>query len=180
MKPSATMHGLMAEFLSADQILIATRRARQAGYRDMDAYAPYPVRGLAEELGMRGTKIPTLVLVAGLIGGGVGFFMQFFSMAIDYPLNVGGRPLNSWPVFIPITFEVLVLVASFSAVLGMFYLSGLPKPYHPVFNVPQFVRASQDRFFLCIEATDPQFDAGATARFLAALGAHGEIIEVPL
>jgi hypothetical protein len=176
----ATMHGLMAEFLTADQILAATRQARQAGYRVMDAYTPYPVHGLAEELGLRGSKIPTLVLVAGLIGGGVGFFMQFFSMTIDYPLNVGGRPLNSWPAYIPISFEVLVLVAAFSAVLGMFYLNGLPKPYHPVFNVPEFVRASQDRFFLCIEADDPQFDVAATAQFLKTLGPHGEIVQVPL
>ena len=179
MTTSTELHGLMAEFVTAEQILNATRQARQAGYRDMDAYTPYPVRGLSEALGMRGTKIPRLVLVCGLVGGGVGFFMQFFSMAIDYPFNVGGRPLNSWPVFIPITFEVLVLVASLSAVLGMFYLCGLPKPYHPAFNVPQFARASQDRFFLCIEATDPKFDPAVTAQFLGTLGVSGEIVQVP-
>jgi hypothetical protein len=169
----------MAEFVSADQILTATRRARQAGYRQMDAYTPYPVRGLAEELGMRRTKVPSLVLVGGLAGAAVGFGMQYFTSAVDYPLNAGGRPLNSWPVFVPIAFEVLVLVASFSAVLGMFFLNGLPQPYHPVFNVPQFVRASQDRFFLCIEATDPQFDSAATAVFMASLEPAGPLVEVP-
>jgi hypothetical protein len=145
----------------------------------MDAYTPYPVRGLPEELGMRRSIIPKLVLIGGLAGAAAGFGMQYFTNAIDYPLNAGGRPLNSWPVFVPIAFEVLVLVASFSAVLGMFFLNGLPKPYHPVFNVPQFVRASQDRFFLCIEATDPQFDSAGTAQFLASLGPEGQVVEVP-
>jgi len=105
--------------------------------------------------------------------------MQYYSMAINYAFNVGGRPYNSWPVYIPITFEALILVGAFSAFLGMMFLNGLPQPHHPVFNVPQFGRSSQDRFFLCIEAADPQFDRRTTAEFLAALGPLGEVIEVP-
>ncbi len=157
----------------------ATRRARQAGYRQMDAYTPYPVEGLAAELGMRTTRIPFVVLMGGLVGAGVGFFMQYYSMAINYTFNSGGRPYNSWPVFIPITFELLILVGAFAAFLGMMFLNGLPHLHHPLFNVPQFDRSSQDRFFLCIEATDPQFDRRATAEFLATLNPHGEVIEVP-
>ena len=145
----------------------------------MDAYSPYPVEGLAEELGLRSTNIPKLVLVAGLAGAAVGFGMQYYSMAVDYQFNSGGRPHNSWPVFVPIAFEVLVLVASFAAVLSVFFLSGLPKPYHPVFNVPQFARASQDRFFLCIESIDPQFDLMSTRLFLAGLDVVGSVVEVP-
>src|SRR6185312_4675429 len=110
----------------------------------------------------------------GLVGAGAGFWMQYYSMAIDYPFNAGGRPPNSWPVFVPIAFEVMILVAAFVAFLGMLFLNGLPHPHHPVFNVPQFARASQDRFFLCIEATDPLFDPQAVARFLAGLGGQGE------
>ena len=122
--------------------------------------------------------MPFVVLMAGLVGGGVGFFMQYFSMGIDYPFNVGGRPYNSWPVFIPITFEVLMLVSGLAALLGMLFLNGLPRPHHPVFNVPQFARASQDRFFLCIEAIDPKFDLEATRQFLLGLGPK-EVLEVP-
>jgi hypothetical protein len=175
----SSLHGLMAEFLTADEILTATRLARQAGYREMDAYTPYPVEGLAELLGLRRSKLPSLVLFGGLTGAAIGFFMQYFSMAVDYPMNVAGRPHNSWPVFVPIAFEVLVLVASLAAALGMFYLNGLPRPNHPVFNVPQFARASQDRFFLCIEATDPMFEPAAVTHFLANLGGPGEVFEVP-
>jgi hypothetical protein len=179
MKPKSSIYGLMAEFLTAQEILEATRRARQAGYRDMDAYTPYPVQGLAAELGMRRTSVPFVVLMGGLIGAGVGFFMQYYSMAISYSFNSGGRPYNSWPVFIPITFELLILVGAFAAFLGMLFLNGLPRPNHPVFNVAQFGRSSQDRFFLCIEATDPLFDRQGTAEFLSTLGQNGEIIEVP-
>jgi hypothetical protein len=179
MKTKTAIYGLMVEFLRAEEILAATRNARLAGYRDMDAYTPYPVEGLAAELGMRKTRIPFVVLMGGLVGAGVGFFMQYYSMAINYTFNSGGRPYNSWPVFIPITFELLILVASFAAFLGMMFLNGLPHPHHPVFNVPQFARSSQDRFFLCIEATDPQFDRRLTAEFLATLQPHGEVIEVP-
>jgi hypothetical protein len=168
----------MAEFETPRAVLEATRRAREAGFQAMDAYTPYPVEGLADELGLRRTRVPFVVLVAGLVGAAVGFLMQFWSMAVDYPLNVGGRPYNSWPVFIPIAFEVMVLVASFAALFAMFFLSGLPQPHHPVFNVPRFAHASQDRFFLCIEATDPRFDRERTRQFLAELG-PAEVVEVP-
>jgi hypothetical protein len=179
MKPTGPIHGLMVEFLTAGEVLDATRRARLAGYRSMDAYTPYPVDGLAFELGMRKTRIPFVVLMGGLVGAGVGFFMQYYSMAISYPFNAGGRPYNSWPVFIPITFEVLILVGALAAFLGMMFLNGLPRPHHPVFSVPQFARSSQDRFFLCIEATDPRFDRQITAEFLATLNPHGPVMEVP-
>lgn len=174
------LYGLMAEFLTPEAVLQATRRARVAGYRQMDAYTPYTVEGLAAELGARRTRIPSIVLVTGLVGAAVGFLMQYYSMGVDYQFNSGGRPYNSWPVFIPITFEVLVLVASLGAFLGWMFLTGLPRHHHPVFSVPRFARASQDRFFLAIEATDPQFDRLQTALFLASLGAHDEIIEIPL
>ncbi len=179
MRVKPPIHGLMAEFLTADEVLAAAQAARKAGYRDMDAYTPYPVEGLAAELGMRNNRVPFVVLMGGLVGAGAGFFMQYYSMAIRYTFNVGGRPYNSWPVFIPITFEMLILVGALAAFLGMMLLNGLPRPHHPVFNVPQFARSSQDRFFLCIEATDIQFDRRVTAEFLATLNPHGQVIEVP-
>lgn len=179
MKAPPPIHGLMAEFATAEQILEGTRRARQEGYRDMDAYTPYPVEGLATELGQVRSCIPFIVLLSGLVGAAVGFFMQYWAMAVDYPVNIGGRPLNSWPAYIPISFEVMVLIAAFSAVLSMLFLNGLPRPYHPVFNVAQFARASQDRFFLCIEATDAKFDRQATRLFLETLHPQGEVVEVP-
>jgi hypothetical protein len=168
----------MAEFETAQQVLAATRRAREAGYSDMDAYTPYAVEGLAAELGLPRTRVPFVVLVAGLVGAGVGFLMQFYTMTVDYPLNVGGRPDNSWPVFMPIAFEVMVLVAAFAALFGMLLLNGLPRPHHPVFNVARFDRASQDRFFLCIEAIDPMFDRQGTERFLSELRPVA-VMEVP-
>jgi hypothetical protein len=170
----------MAEFLTAAEVLAAARAARKAGYRKMDAYTPYPVDGLPAELGMKSTHIPPVVLLCGLVGVSVGFFMQYYSMAINYPWNVGGRPFNSWPVFIPIAFEVMVLIGAFGAFLGMMFLNGLPHPHHPVFNVPQFARSSQDRFFLCIEADDPRFDLTVTAEFLASLLPEGQVIVVPM
>ena len=152
----------MAEFLTAAGSPASRHAAaRQAGYREMDAYTPYPVEGLADRVGLQRSRIPSIVLIGGVGRRGVGFFMQYYSMAVNYPFNVGGRPPNSWPVFIPIAFEVMILVASFAAFFGMMFLNGLPQPHHPVFNVPQFARASQDRFFLCIEATDPRFDRQA-------------------
>jgi hypothetical protein len=180
MTTPVTIYGLMAEFVEPNQILEAARSAQQAGYRDMDAYTPYSVEGLTACLGMKRTRIPSLVFIGGVVGASAGFIMQYYAMAIDYPLNIGGRPYNSWPVYIPVAFELMVLVASFSAVLGMLLLNGLPRLHHPVFNVPSFARASQDRFFLCIEASDALFDREATARFLLSLSPHGPVIEVPL
>ena len=179
MNPHSSLYGLMAEFATAEEILNAVRQTRQAGYRRMDAYTPYTVEGLAVELGERRTRIPSITLLAALVGAGVGYVVQYYTIGVDYPLNVGGRPYNSWPVFMPVTFEMMVLVASLGAFLGMLFLNGLPQPHHPVFNVPRFVQASQDRFFLCIEASDPQFDVPRTTEFLTSLRPHGEVLEVP-
>jgi len=159
----------MAEFEEHEQVLAAARRAYAAGYRRMDAYSPFPVEGLAEALGHEWTAVPLITLMGGMAGGLGGFFMQWYSMGRLYPLNVGGRPLNSWPNFIPVTFELTVLVASLCALISMLVLNRLPQPYHPVFNVPEFRRASIDRFFLCIEAADPKFDLQETWSFLETL-----------
>jgi hypothetical protein len=180
MKTDLKVHGLMAQFTTPDAVLAATRRAREAGYRDMDAYTPYPVEGLAAELGMRRSRIASIVFIGALVGASTGFFMQYYSMAVDYPFNSGGRPYNSWPAFIPITFEVMVLISSLAAFLSMILLNELPHPNHPVFNVPEFLRATQDRFFLCIEADDPLFDLKGTAEFLASLKPEGDVIVVPV
>jgi hypothetical protein len=178
MRPRTPIYGVMAEFTTPEAVLLAARRAHREGYRQVEAYTPYPVEGLADALGSRHTRVPFVVLVAGLIGAGAGYFMQYWSMAVNYPFDVGGRPPNSWPVYIPITFEVMVLVASFAALFGMLFLSGLPRLYRPIFNVPRFVRATQDRFFLCVEATDPRFDRERTKQFLAGLNPD-EVTEVP-
>jgi len=166
------LYGLMAEFESPADLLSAARRAREEGYAKMDAYSPYPMHELTEALGIRPTRLPFVVLGGGILGCAAALGMMWFSATVHYPLNVGGRPLASWPMFIPITFELTVLFAALSAVLGMLGMNGLPQPYHPVFNAPRFALASRDRFFLCIEAVDPKFDQEKTSRFLATLGAR--------
>src|SRR5437764_66257 len=163
------IYGLMAEFEDPTALVAAARRTREAGYRKMDAYSPFPIEELSEALGDHHDRLPLLVLIGGLVGGASGFLFQYWASAIDYPINVGGRPLLSWPSFIPVTFEMTILVASFVAVLGMLGLNGLPMPYHPVFNVERFVNASRNRFFLCIESRDPLFDTRTTAQFLESL-----------
>jgi hypothetical protein len=160
------LFGLMAEFEEHEDLLAAARRAYAEGYRRMDGYSPFPIDGLAEALGHDASEIPLFTLAGGVLGGLGGYFMEWYAMGHLYPLNVGGRPLNSWPNFIPITFELTVLIASVSAFLSVFILSRLPQPHHPVFNVSEFERASIDRFFLCIEATDPLFDPARTRKFL--------------
>lgn len=163
---SAPIYGLMAEFEQPEALREAAHAARDAGYTRLDAYTPFPVEGLPEAIGFHQNRVPILVLIGGVVGGGGAYFMQWYASVISYPLNVGGRPLHSWPSFVPITFELTVLFASFAAVIGMLALNGLPRLYHPTFNVPAFARASQDRFFLCIEAKDAQFDRDKTPVFL--------------
>ena len=173
MNKDAPTYGLLAEFAEPEALLAAVRRARAAGYRKMDAYTPFPVEHLAEELGFHHTALPLIVLIGGLIGCGGGFLLQYWISAVDYPLNIGGRPLNSWPSFIPVTFELTILCAALFAVLGMLGLNGLPMPYHSLFNSPRFALASRNRFFLCIEASDKQFNREATAKFLSELKPEG-------
>jgi len=169
MKNDRAMYGLMAEFENPNDLVAAALHARREGYRKMDAYTPFPVEGLAEALGFHRNRLPLLVLTGGVIGCIAGYALQYYIAVIEYPLNVGGRPLHSWPAFIPVTFETTVLVAALTAVLGMLALNGLPMPYHPVFNAKRFALASRDRFFLCIEAVDPKFDREATRNFLETL-----------
>ena len=168
---SVSSYGLLAEFEDADKLLAAAQRTRAAGYRRMDAYAPFPVDGLAEALGFSDSPIAWIVLMGGLVGGLAGFGLQYYVAVIATPINVGGKPLNSWPAFVPVTFETTVLGAALAAVVGLLLLNGLPMPYHPVFNIEKFARASQDGFFLCIETRDLQFDAEKTKAFLRDLGA---------
>ncbi|MGH9555729.1 MAG: DUF3341 domain-containing protein [Terriglobales bacterium] len=172
------IYGLLAEFDSPTAVVAAARRAHEAGYRKMDAYSPFPIEDLTEAIGFHHTRLPMVVLAGGLLGAAGGFGLQYWVSVIEYPLNVGGKPMLSWPSFIPVTFETTVLVAALFAVLGMLALNGLPMPYHPVFNVPEFALASKDKFFLCLEATDPQFDPAASRRFLESLEPRA-VWEVP-
>jgi hypothetical protein len=168
-----TIYGLLAEFADEEALVAAATGVCAAGYKQVEAYSPYPIHGLSDVLGIRGRRLPLIVLAGGIIGGAGGLFMQWYSAVIDYPLNVGGRPYASWPSFIPISFELTILVAGISAVLGMFALNGLPQPYHPLFNVPEFAKASRNGFFLSIEARDSKFDLPVTRNLLVELGAQG-------
>ncbi|HEY6333374.1 MAG TPA: DUF3341 domain-containing protein [Blastocatellia bacterium] len=166
------VYGLLAEFEDTHSLIAAARRARDEGYTRMDAYSPFPVEGLTEALGFRKTRVPLIVLIGGLLGAFTGYSMQYWIAGIYFPINIGGRPLNSWPSFIPITFELTILFASLFAVFGMLALNGLPTPYHPLFNVPRFALASRDRFFLAILSTDKKFKMDETRIFLQGIGAR--------
>ena len=167
------LYGIMAEFSDPDELVAKTHQAREAGYTRMDTYTPFPVKGISEALEIEHNWVPYVVLFGAIVGGVGGFMLQYYGSAIDYPLNVGGRPFNSWQSFMVITFECAVLGAGVIGLLGMLGLNRLPMPYHPVFNVPRFELASQDKFFLCIMVTDPKFDRQGTRVFLEGLKAEG-------
>jgi hypothetical protein len=172
------MYGLLAEFRDPEALVRAARRTRDAGYQRFDAYSPMPIEGLAEAIGFTRTRMSLVVLIGGIIGGVSGYLLQYWVAVIAYPLNVGGRPLHSWPSFIPITFETTVLVAALFGVLGMLALNGLPRPHHPLFAVERFARATRDGFFWCIEAADGKFGIDNTRHFLHEVGAM-EVFDVP-
>ena len=172
------LFGLAVAFDTPEAVLEAAHKVRAAGYRRAEAYTPFAVKGLCEALGYRRTGVPLVVLIGGLVGGIGGYFMLWYANVISYPWNTGGKPPNSWPAFIPITFEMTVLGASLLALIGMLALNGLPQPYHPMFRAPRFELASQTEFFLCIEADDPQFDLTRTRDFLQSLNPTA-VVEVP-
>jgi hypothetical protein len=171
------VYGLTAEFDNPTALVNAARAAREKGYRKLDAYSPFPIEELNDVLHLHRNKLPLIVLAGGILGGLTGYLMQYYVTVWEFPINIGGRPLHSWPSYIIITFELTILFAAISAVLGLLALCGLPMPYHPMFNVPRFAMASRNRFFLCIEAADPLFDQERTAEFLATLDPQ-EVSEV--
>ncbi len=166
-----SIYAVVGEFDDADTLVAAAAKARGEGYRKVEAYSPFPVHGLAEALEVTDSRIFFIVFVMGCIGFCVGVGLEVWTSAVDYPMNVGGRPYVSWPSFVPVIFECTVLLAAFGAVIGMLGLNGLPRPYHSIFNTPNFDRASQDKFFLAIEAADKRFDRDETTRFMKVLGA---------
>ena len=164
------LHGVIAEFSSVEALVAATRRTREAGYRHLEAYAPFPAEELADALELPPSRIPLFMFAGGLAGAAAGLGMQYFANLYAYPMNIGGRPLNAWPAFIPATFELIIFCAVLGGLAALFFTLRLPTVYHPVFNHPDFRRASRDGFFLCIDAGDVRFDARETAFFLRTLG----------
>jgi hypothetical protein len=173
MKRKSLLWGFLVEFDSPAALMDCIHMARTEGFSHVDAYTPFPVEGVAEEIGHDRSILPAVVLAGGIVGALTGASLQYYSWVIDYPINIGGRPLNSWPSFVVVTFELTILFAGISVVLGMLAVNGLPKPHHPLFNEPRFERATQDRFFFCIEATDPKFDRDRTWKFLEDLKPEG-------
>jgi hypothetical protein len=176
--PELTVYGLMAEFDGPEALIEATRRTHEAGYRQIDAYTPFPVHGLAEAMEFSDPRLPWGIFIFGVVGAGAGYLLQYWVSVYAYPHNVGGRPLHSWPTNVPVTFECMILFAALFAVFGMLALNGFPKPYNSVFNASRFDRATQDAFFLAIEAKDEKFDVDETREFLEKLGAISvEVVE---
>jgi hypothetical protein len=171
------LYGLLAEFHAPEEIVKAAAAVYAAGYRKVDAYTPYPMEDVLDALHLHHTHVPKLALAGGLLGLVGGWGLQYWASVIEYPMNIGGRPVNAWPAFVVPSFETTVLCAAFATVIGMLLLNGFPQPYHPVFNVKSFATASRDRFFLCVESRDPKFEAQKTRELLKGLGAY-EVSEV--
>lgn len=167
------VYGLLAEFETPEALLEATQKTHAAGYQRIDAFSPMPIEGLSEACGFEQTKVAPATFVGGALGAAIGFGIQYYASVINFPLNIGGRPYNSWPSFIPITFELTILGASIACLVAMLALNGLPSPYHPVFNVPRFALASRNRFFLCVKARDKRFQLVDTRQFLEGLAPLG-------
>jgi len=174
---AAPFYGLMAEFTTPDALLAAARRAREAGYTKFDAFSPFPIHGMGEAIGFKERSVAPIVLGGGIAGLIAGYGLEYWTSVIAYPMNIGGRPFHTWPMFVPPAFETTILFASIAALVGMLALNGLPQPYHPVFNAPRFSLASQESFFLVVEADDPKFDAEGTRQMLTSLQPR-EIVEV--
>lgn len=172
------IYGLLAEFDTPTELVVAARKAYEEGFRRMDAYSPFPIEELAEAIGMHSDRVSLVVLVGGILGGLGGYMLQYWINVISYPVNVGGRPFHSWPAFIPVTFEMTILFAGLAGAFGMLALNGLPMPFHPLFNSSRFAFATRDRFFLCIEAADPKFDLAGVRTFLESLNPRS-VSEVP-
>ena len=172
------IYGLLAEFDSVDAVIRAAQRVREAGYRKIDAYSPFPLEELSEAIGFEKNGVALVCLVGGLLGCTGAYVLQWWINTISYPVNIGGRPFHSWPSFIIVTFEMTILFSGLSAVFGMLALNGLPMPYHPVFNVPQFDAASRDRFFIIIFSSDKNYDSVLTRTFLEGLNPLS-VSEVP-
>lgn len=170
--------GLMAEFATPDELVAAARRVHEEGFRFAEAYSPFPIAGLAEALGFEGNRVPLFTFLGGLLGGIAGYFLQWYSAVIDFPVNVAGRPLNSWPMFVPVTFEMAVLGGALAAVVSMLAASRLPKLHHPLFAVHEFDLATRNRFFLCLRSDDPKFDCDTAQRLLESLHPM-RLLEVP-
>ena len=178
MRSQGGVHGILAQFKSPDAVVEAAKRVHAAGYTKVDAYSPYPIEELGEALDLHKSHLPKIVLLGGISGFLAGWGLEYWAAVIEYPMNIGGRPLYSWPAFIIPAYETTILFAAMGAVFGMLALNGLPQPYHPLFNVPRFSEASRSRFFLLIAASDPKFDMSKTREFLAGL-APVSVTEVP-
>lgn len=168
-KKGAPYYGLMAEFDNEDSFIEAARKVTAEGYHKLDAYMPYPIHEILDILHLHKNPLPKIVLAGGILGCLTGLGMQWFASVIHYPWQIGGKPLYSWPMFMPVAYELTILFAAFGAVFGLIAINGLPMPYHPVFNVQSFERASDDHFFICIESADPKFDLEKTKKFLEGL-----------
>jgi hypothetical protein len=174
----SNLYGIMAEFDTATELVDAANKVRLAGYTHTDAFSPFPLHEIDEALGIRRSILPLLVFAGGITGALTGVALQVFVHYIDYPMNIGGRPYLSWPSFIPPSYELTILLAGFTAVFGMLFLNGLPRPYHPVFNVPRFALATREKFFLLIEAADPKYSYDEARSFMESLNPQ-EVFDVP-